>query len=147
MRVIIIVILLITLALFYFTKQSAVSREIITSKDAPGAIGPYTQAVKVGNRVYVSGQIGMNKNGELDSSSVTLETEQCLKNIKTIVEAAGMSLKDVSKCSVFLTDITAFKEMNAVYNRYFPELPPARETIEVRALPKGAHVEISAIVN
>jgi 2-iminobutanoate/2-iminopropanoate deaminase len=147
MRVLIILLLFIALIFLYYSRQGAVSREIIVCTEAPAAIGPYSQAVKVGERVYVSGQIALDKNGKLDSSSVAAETEQCLRNIQAIVESAGFDLKAVSKCSVFLTDLNGFKEMNGVYSRYFPENAPARETIEVKALPKGAHVEISAIVN
>jgi len=147
MRMLIILMLFIALVVLYCSKQEAVSRKIIVSTEAPAAIGPYSQAVKVGERVYVSGQIALDKSGKLDSSSVAAETEKCLQNIKAIVEAAGFDLKAVSKCTVFLTDLNRFQEMNEVYARYFHEQAPARETIGVKALPKGAHVEISAIVN
>lgn len=143
----IIFLLFTALVFLYCSKRDSDSREIIVCADAPEAIGPYSQAVKVGKRLYVSGQIALDKNGKLDSSSVAVETETCIQNIKAIVESAGFDLKAVSKCSVFLTNLSTFKEMNEVYSRYFPEHAPARETIEVRALPKGAHVEISAIVN
>ncbi len=144
---IIILVLLALLAFVYFSKSNDFDREIINCSVLAEAIGPYSHAVKVGNRVYVSGQIGINKNGLLDSSSIKAETEQCLKNIKAIVESAGYNLKNISKCSVFITNMNDFKKMNEVYSLYFPENAPARETIEVSALPKGAHIEISAIVN
>jgi len=147
MRMIIILVLLALLAFVYFSKSNDFDREIINCSVLAEAIGPYSHAVKVGNRVYVSGQIGINKNGLLDSSSIKAETEQCLKNIKAIVESAGYNLKNISKCSVFITNMNDFKKMNEVYSLYFPENAPARETIEVSALPKGAHIEISAIVN
>jgi 2-iminobutanoate/2-iminopropanoate deaminase len=147
MRMLIIFLLFTALVFLYCSKQGSVSREIIVCADAPAAIGPYSHAVKVGDRLYVSGQIALDKNGKLDSSSVGAETERCLQNIKAIVESAGFDLKAVSKCSVFLTDLNSFKEMNEVYSRYFPGQAPARETIGVKALPNGAHVEISAIVN
>lgn len=147
MRMLIILLLFTALVFLYCSKQDSVSREIIVCTEAPAAIGPYSQAIKVGERIYVSGQIALDMNGKLDSSSVSAETERCLQNIKAIVESAGFDLKAVSKCSVYLTDLNSFKEMNEVYSRYFPVHAPARETIGVKALPKGAHVEISAIVN
>lgn len=147
MRMLIILLLSTALALLYCSRQDSASREVIACAEAPAAIGPYSQAVKIGERLYVSGQIALDKNGKLDSSSIAVETELCLKNMKAIVESAGFNMIAVSKCSVFLTDLNNFKEMNEVYSRYFPEQAPARETIEVKGLPKGAHVEISAIVN
>lgn len=142
-----ILLLFTALVFLYCSKQGAVSRDIVVSAGAPAAIGPYSQAVRVGDRLYVSGQIALDKNGQLDSSSIAVETERCLHNIKSIVESAGFNLQAVSKCSVFMTDLRGFKEMNEVYSRYFTNQAPARETVEVKGLPRGAHVEISAIVN
>lgn len=122
------------------------SNTIIYSDKAPAPIGPYSQAVKAGNTLYVSGQIPIDiethKKGIYD---IAKETSQVMKNIWSILNAAGMDFSDVVKCSVFITDMEDFSIINAIYEKYFDSDPPARETIEVAALPKGAHVEISCI--
>ena len=96
--------------------------------------------------MFVSGQIALNKDGVLDTSSIENESRQVLNNIKAIIEAADMKMNQISKASIFLTDLRYFKQVNEVYKTYFTEAPPARETIEVKALPKGARIEISVIV-
>ncbi len=120
-------------------------REVILSGCAPAPIGPYSQAIRHNGVVYVSGQIALTKAGVLDTSSVENECRQVLENIKAILESAGLKMSDVNKASVFTTDLKQFSRINEVYKTYFLNAPPARETVEVRALPKGAHVEISVI--
>lgn len=122
-------------------------RDVIFSPKAPPPIGPYSQAIRSKNTVYVSGQIALRSDGILDTSSIENECRQVLENIRLILEASGKSLQNVDKASVFLTDLRQLARINAVYQTYFPVAPPARETIEVRALPKGAHLEISVIAN
>ena len=120
------------------------SKAIIFSEKAPAPIGPYSQAVKVNNTLYVSGQIPINANtGELIVDDITKETDQVMKNIFAILNAASMDFGNVVKCSIFVTDMRNFSIVNAAYEKYFDNEPPARETVEVSGLPKGVHVEIS----
>ncbi|MBI3500828.1 MAG: RidA family protein [Bacteroidetes bacterium] len=122
------------------------STKIIFTEKAPKPIGPYSQAVMRGNALFVSGQVGINPaTGAVDSSSIENETKQVMENIKAIVEAAGMKMNDVVKVTIYLTDMNNFAKMNAVYGTYFPENPPARETVQVSALPKKVNVEISVM--
>lgn len=121
------------------------TKVILTAK-APAPIGPYSQAVLKGNTLFVSGQIALiPSTGELDLSNIKNETEQVMSNIKAIVEEAGMKMSDIAKTSIFLTDMNNFSSVNEVYGKYFPANPPARETIQVAALPKKVNVEISVI--
>ena len=122
-------------------------RPVIFTKLAPAPIGPYSQAIKTNGTLYVSGQIGLRPDGAMDSTSIENECTQVLNNIKAIVEAAGMKMNNISKSTIYLTDLKNFAKVNDVYKTYFPLNPPARETIEVKALPKGAHLEISVIAN
>ena len=122
-------------------------RPVIFTKLAPAPIGPYSQAIKTNGTLYVSGQIGLRPDGAMDSTSIENECTQVLNNIKAIVEAAGMKMNNISKSTIYLTDLKNFAKVNDVYKTYFPVNPPARETIEVKALPKGAHLEISVIAN
>lgn len=117
----------------------------IFSEKAPMPIGPYSQAIKTGNTVYLSGQIALKPDGNMDSSTIENEVNQVLLNIKAILETAKVELKDVVKSTIYLTDLKNFKKINDVYAKYFLDIAPARETVEVKALPKGAHVEISVI--
>ena len=122
------------------------SKEIIYTENAPEPIGPYSQAIKHNDMVYVSGQIALDAiTGELINTSLELETRQVLKNLKAILVAAGSSFNNVIKCSIFITDMASFGEVNTIYGESFPSNPPARETVEVRALPKGVRLEISCI--
>jgi 2-iminobutanoate/2-iminopropanoate deaminase len=121
------------------------NKEVILTGKAPAPIGPYSQAIKAGNTLYVAGQVGLKKDGRLDSTSIENEATQALQNIKVILEAAKMNLKHVVKSTVYVTDLGNFKKINEIYATFFPENPPARETVEVKALPKGAHIEISVI--
>jgi 2-iminobutanoate/2-iminopropanoate deaminase len=120
-------------------------REIISTDKAPAAIGPYSQAVKAGNLLFVAGQIGMDPaTGQL-REGIEAQTRQALLNLKAILEAAGASLEQVVRVGVFLQDLKDFQAMNAVYAEFFPQSPPARTTVQVAALPRGALVEIDAI--
>lgn len=137
--------ILITIGIFSFTDKTP-SREIILTKNAPAPIGPYSQGIKVGNTLYVAGQVGFTPDGKLDSSSVENECKQAINNVKAIVEAAGMNMQQVVKATLYVKDLKSFSRINEVYSTYFPTNPPARETVQVAALPKGANFEISVVV-
>ena len=122
------------------------SKKIISTKKAPAAIGPYSQAILSNNTLYCSGQISINpKNGELLTNNITEETHQVMKNISEVLKAADMNFTNVVKCSIFMTDMNQYTEINEVYASYFSEYPPAREAVEVSVLPKNVNVEISVI--
>jgi 2-iminobutanoate/2-iminopropanoate deaminase len=120
-------------------------RTVISSPKAPSSVGPYSQGIQVGHFVFLSGQIPLNAGGELQQGDIVVQTIQVLENIKALLAEAGLTMADVVKTTVFLTDLGNFAEMNRVYAEYFPEKPPARSTIQVAALPKGAAVEIEAL--
>ncbi len=121
-------------------------RKIVATDKAPGAVGPYSQAVIAGDFVYTAGMLGLDPStGQLVSQDVGKQTRQALMNLKGILEAAGSSLDKAVKLSVFLTDIKNFGEMNAVYAEFFPSDPPARTTVEIGALPLSGLVEIDAV--
>lgn len=122
------------------------SKKIISTKKAPAAIGPYSQAILSNNTLYCSGQIAINpKNGELLTDNITEETHQVMKNISELLKVADMNFTNVVKCSIFMTDMNQYTEINEVYVSYFSEHPPAREVVEVSVLPKNVNVEISVI--
>ena len=122
-------------------------KKIVNTDSAPAPIGPYNQAVKSGHLLFTSGQIPIDPaTGDLVSGGIREQTIQVLENLKAVVEAAGGTLDDVLKTTVFLADMADFPELNALYAEYFgEENAPARSTIQVAALPKGARVEIEAI--
>jgi len=121
-------------------------REIISTPAAPQAIGPYSQAISCGGMLFVSGQIAIDPAvGDVIDGDIEAQTEQVLENLSAIIAAGGMTLKDVAKCSCFLKNMGDFARFNGVYERYFGEILPARETIEVARLPKDVLVEVSAI--
>ncbi|MGA2819398.1 MAG: RidA family protein [Anaerolineales bacterium] len=121
-------------------------RKAILSDRAPKAIGPYSPAVKFGNLVFTAGQIGIDpQRGELVPGGVEAETRQVMRNLSELLEAAGSSLQKVLKTTVFLKDMAEFGRMNAVYGEFFQDSPPARSTVQVAALPRGAAVEIECI--
>ena len=121
-------------------------KEIISTENAPGAIGPYSQAVKTNGMVFCSGQIPIDvATGEFVSNDVAEQTEQVLKNLSAVLEAAGTSLNNVVKTTVFLADMADFAAMNEVYAKYFSENKPARATVQAAGLPRGARVEIECI--
>jgi 2-iminobutanoate/2-iminopropanoate deaminase len=123
------------------------SKSIVTSKNAPAPIGPYNQAVWYGDILFVSGQIALDPaTGELVLDSIEVETDRVLKNLQGILNTAGLTFENVLKCSVFVTDMNDFSKINAVYGNYFnEETAPARELVQVAALPRFVHVEISLI--
>ena len=122
------------------------SKQIIYSADAPEPIGPYSQAVRFGNQLFVSGQIALDKaTGSFLNHSVEEETRQVLKNLKAVLNAGDMDVEHVVKCTIYLTDMNDFPVVNKIYGEVFSMNPPARETVEVRRLPKDAKVEISCI--
>lgn len=121
-------------------------KEIVSTDKAPGAIGPYSQAIKTGNLVFVSGQIPIDpQTGEFVSSDVAEQTEQVLKNLSAVLEAAGSSLNNVVKTTVFVADMNDFAVMNEIYAKYFSENKPARATVQAARLPRDAKVEIECV--
>ncbi|HYH86048.1 MAG TPA: RidA family protein [Pyrinomonadaceae bacterium] len=126
--------------------MSATVRQIIKTEDAPGAIGPYSQAVVAGGFVFLSGQIPLDPaTGEFVEGGIAEQTEQVLRNLSKVLEAAGTSLARVVKTTVFLADMSDFTAMNEVYGRYFNENPPARSTVQAARLPRDARVEIDVV--
>ena len=120
-------------------------REIVSTEGAPGALGPYSQAVKADGWVFCSGQIPVDPaTGEIEEG-IKAQTGRCLKNLSAVLEAAGATLADVVKVTVFLKDMNQFTDLNEVYGQYFPEDPPARACVEVARLPKDVLVEIELI--
>jgi len=123
-----------------------VERQVIATKQAPRAIGPYSQGIRIGGLVFTAGQAGLDPStGELVAGGVAAETRQVLWNLQAILEAGGGSLASVVKTTVFLTNMDDFQIMNQVYGEFFPQDPPARSTVQVSRLPKGAAVEIEAV--
>lgn len=121
-------------------------KTVIKSASAPAALGPYSQAIRKGDTLYLSGQLGIvPSTGELISSDVAEQTTQALANIKAVLAQAGASVEDVCKVTVFLTDMADFQTVNDVYARTFTANPPARSCVAVAALPKGGRVEVEAI--
>jgi len=121
-------------------------KQIISTTKAPGAIGPYSQAVKTGNMLFTSGQIAIDpENGELNLFDIPTETAQVMNNMKAVLNEAGMNFSNVVKTSIFLSSMSDFAAVNEVYASYFEADYPARETVEVSKLPKGVNVEISMI--
>lgn len=117
----------------------------IHTDQAPAASGPYTQALAVGPFVFVSGQIPLDPQGNLVKGDIVVQTCQVIANLKAVLAAAGLTLKDVVKTTVFLADLADFQEMNRAYAEFFPGHPPARSTVQVAGLPRGASIEIEAI--
>ena len=121
-------------------------KEIIQTEHAPNAIGPYSQAVKANGLVFASGQIPIDpETGQFVAGGIVEQTEQVLKNLGAVLEAAGSGLDRIVKTTVFLADMQEFAAMNEVYARFFKETPPARATVEAARLPRDARVEIEAI--
>ncbi|MEM4650699.1 MAG: RidA family protein [Pyrobaculum sp.] len=121
-------------------------KEVIYTESAPKPIGPYSQAVKTGNMLFVSGQIPIDpKTGEVVKGGIKEQTRQVLENIKAVLEAAGYTLNDVTMAFVFLADMNMFPEYNEVYAQYFKEKPPARVTVQAARLPRDVLIEIAVI--
>jgi len=123
-----------------------IKKEIIKTKKAPSAIGPYSQAIRVENLLFLSGQISINpETNEFIDGDIEIQTEQILKNIKAILEAGSSSLENVVKVTIYLQDMKDFNLVNKIYSKYFEDSLPARATVEVSNLPKNAKLEIDAI--
>ena len=120
-------------------------KQIITSEQAPPAVGPYSHAVTAGPFVFISGQIPLNRQGEMVQGDIVVQTVQVMENLKAILTTAGLGFSDVVKTTVFLKDMADFAEMNRVYGEFFPDNPPARSTLQVAGLARNAAVEIEAI--
>jgi 2-iminobutanoate/2-iminopropanoate deaminase len=121
-------------------------KNIIETSQAPAPIGPYSQAVRVGNLLFISGQIAINpQNGQIEAKDVSGETMQVMKNLEAILKEAGLGFEHVVKTSIFLSDMGNFGQVNEVYGKYFKSQFPARETVAVKGLPKDVQVEISMI--
>ena len=121
-------------------------KKVINTKNAPKAIGPYSQAILSGNTLYCSGQIAINPDtGNLVIENIVAETNQVMKNILAVLKAAGMTFENVVKCSIFMIDMSEYSAVNQEYAKYFSENPPAREVVQVSVLPKNVNIEISII--
>jgi len=121
-------------------------KTIIKTENAPAPIGPYNQAIKTDTTLYVSGQIAINpKTGALEMNSIEEETEMVMKNLKAVIQAAGLTMENIVKTCIFISDMNNFSKINTVYGSYFEKDFPARETVEVSVLPKNVNVEISCI--
>jgi len=122
-------------------------RQIVDAAGAPAAIGPYSHAVRAGELLFCSGQIPLDpESGDVVGASAAEQAERCLRNLEAVCAAAGTSLARALRVSIYMTDLAAFGEVNEVYARHFAQDPPARVTIGVSQLPRGAYVEIDAIV-
>jgi|SRR5699024_6725961 len=119
--------------------------EPINAKNAPAAVGPYSHAVKINDLLYCSGQIPLNKDGEVVNGSVTEQAEQVMKNIGAVLEEVGLDYSNVIKTMIFITDMNDFEDVNEVYGKYFTGKLPARSCVEVSRLPKDVNVEIEVI--
>lgn len=127
-------------------REVTVERTRVKTQLAPAAIGPYSQGVLVGNTLYCSGQISIDpKTGHMLTDSIEVETERVLENIEGVLTASGMNLDHVVSCRVYMTDINDYAQINEIYGRFFGANAPAREAVQVCALPRGARVEISCV--
>lgn len=121
-------------------------KTVITTLDAPAAVGPYSQAIKANNFVYTAGQLGLNpETGKFVSGDVAAQARQAMLNLQALLEQAGSRLSQIVKTTIFLADINDFKAVNAVYGEFFEGAPPARSTVQVAALPMAGLVEIEAV--
>lgn len=120
-------------------------RQTVSTNDAPAAVGPYSQAVRSGDLLFTAGQVALRPDGSFVGGSVSEQTEQVMTNLAAVLRAAGAGFEHVVKSTCFLTDMGDFEEFNKVYGSYFTGEPPARSTIAVAALPKGARVEVELV--
>ncbi|HEY2512350.1 MAG TPA: RidA family protein [Polyangiaceae bacterium] len=121
-------------------------KQIVSSKNAPAAIGPYSQGIRAGNMVFLSGQIPLDPaTGQMVEGDVVAQTERVMKNLGAVLEAAGCTFEDVVRTTIYLIDLKDFQAVNEVYAKHFSAAPPARATVQVAALPRGSKVEIDAI--
>ena len=120
-------------------------KQVVTSPDAPKPVGPYSQAIQAGSTLYISGQLAINpKDNKLTEADIIIQTRQVMQNIQAILAAANFSLKDIVQTTVYLSSMTHFGDFNKEYAKYFPEAPPARQTVACE-LKSGALVEVSAV--
>jgi 2-iminobutanoate/2-iminopropanoate deaminase len=127
-------------------KENIMSKEIITTPNAPAPIGPYNQAIKTGNLLFVSGQVALKPGtNDMANADIIEETHQVLQNLKSILQEAGMDFSNIVKTTIFLSDMALFSQVNEIYAKYFTGNFPARETVAVKGLPKNANVEISVV--
>lgn len=132
---------------FIYLANSKPKKEILYSKNAPNPIGPYSQAIKYGDFLFISGQIAINpETNEMVVGNIEDETRQVMENIKAIIIDAKFKMENILKTTIFLTDLNDFEVVNKIYSEYFKGAYPARETVQVSKLPRGAKVEISVIV-
>ena len=121
-------------------------KKIISTNDAPAAVGPYSQAVRVGSTIYCAGQIPLDPmSGQIVSQDISEQTRRVLDNVTAVLRAEGLTFESIVKTTIFLTDLADFQTVNEIYGSYFKKEPPARSTVQVPALPKGANVEIEVI--
>ena len=121
-------------------------KKIISTNEAPAAVGPYSQAVRVGSTIYCAGQIPLDpKSGQIVPGDIGAQTRRVLENITAVLKAEGLSFQNIVKTTIFLTDLADFQTVNEIYGSYFKQAPPARSTVQVPALPKGARIEIEAV--
>ena len=121
-------------------------KKIISTSDAPAALGPYSQAVRAGSTIYCAGQVPLDpKTGQIVSGGIDAQTRRVLENITAVLKAEGLTFANIVKTTIFLTDLADFQTVNEIYGSYFQQQPPARSTVQVSALPKGAKVEIEVI--
>ena len=122
------------------------AKRALLSEQAPQPIGPYSQAIERNGLLFVSGQIAIDPaSGAMDTTTIEVETKRVMDNLSAVLSAGGYSFDHVLKCTIYMTDLADFAKVNTVYGGYFSSDPPARETVQVAALPKGAHIEISLI--
>ena len=132
--------------MLYLGTETNEMKKVISTTNAPAAIGPYSQAILSNNTLYCSGQIAINPaTGNLVMDNITIETDQVMQNIAAVLKAAEMDFSNVVKCSIFMKDMNDYAAINEVYAKYFEENPPAREAVQVSVLPKNVNVEISVI--
>ena len=141
--------LLVSTCAIVTTAAHAQEHAVISSDGAPKAIGPYSQAIKVGNLVFLSGQIALDPTGRTELSSLDAEaqTHRAMDNLAAVLSAAGLSMKDVVATTLYLADLKDFEAVNRAYGSYFPSSPPARSTVQVAGLPRGAKIEVAAIAS
>jgi 2-iminobutanoate/2-iminopropanoate deaminase len=121
-------------------------KKIISTSDAPAALGPYSQAVRVGSTIYCAGQIPLDpKTGQIVAGGIDAQTRRVMDNITAVLKAEDLTFESIVKTTIFLVDLADFQTVNEIYGSYFKQAPPARSTVQVAALPKGARVEIEAI--
>jgi 2-iminobutanoate/2-iminopropanoate deaminase len=121
-------------------------KKIISTTDAPAALGPYSQAVRVGSTIYCAGQIPLDpKTGQIVSGGIDAQTRRVLDNVTAVLKAEGLTFENIVKTTIFLMDLNDFQTVNEIYGSYFNQQPPARSTVQVAGLPKGARVEIEVI--